>query len=366
MALTNAQQVDLLWKKVIFGVTDTSVTGKTGSNETIASPLPVYNANVWAQTDATSIPATPPTSNSATIGVYTVAASNVIHATSDATAAPNATWLATATFNTALSRLGDWVAPTFNPLYAIQVWVGNPNGGPAARILPDQSGEEWVFDYNAGVLYFPNGAPAGGKSATVGTGSVTVATNGIYFVGYRYIGIKGFAAAGTTSKIAVVANISARNALTPVNLGDVAHVLDATADATNVVPGQYANYLWDGTAWSLVSTQASAKGDAASEPASITFASNAATQLGYISGNNRVSAVTVTVTTAFDGNFALSAGDASDHSNIIANTLVDLSKTGVYTTVPDMLYTANTQTNLFVYTTGTATIGAARVIISFE
>ena len=365
MAITNAQQIDLLWKKVIFGVTETNVTGKFPSNETIASPLPVYNANIWAQTDSASIPATPPSANTATIGVYTVAAGAVIRATADPTAQPNTAWLATATYGNTASRQPDWVPATFNPLYVIQVWIGNPSGGPAARILPDTAGEEWVFDYNAGVLYFPNAVPAA-KAATIGSGSVTVATNGLYFAGYRYIGVKGFAAAGTTSKVNVVPNIAARDALTGVNQGDIAHVLDATGDAVNAAPGQYANYLWDGSAWSLVSTQASAKSDAASDAVSITAGSAAATQLGYISGNNRVAAVSVTVSTPFDGDFALSAGDASDNANIIANSLVDLSKTGVYTTVPDYVYSANTQTNLFVYTTGSATTGAARVVISFD
>jgi Na+-transporting NADH:ubiquinone oxidoreductase subunit NqrB len=132
-------------------------------------------------------------------------------------------------------------------------------------------------------------------------------------------------------------------------------------------PSQYANYLWDGSAWSLVSTQSSAKSDAASKPASISPSSNATTtELGYVSGGNRVTTVTVTVTTAFDGDIALSVGDASDHANIIANSLVDMARIGVYTTVPDTVYAANTQTDLFVYTTGAATIGAARVVISFE
>ncbi len=189
MALTTAQQVDLLWKKMIFGTTETSYPGKTGSNETIASPLPVYSSNIWAQTDTTSIPATPPTTNTATIGVYT-ASTTPIQATSDITAPPNQTWLATSAYGTATTRMGNWIPPTFNPLYVMQVWIGNPKGGPAARILPDTSNEEWVFDYIAGTLYFENNVPAS-KTATVGTGTVTVAGNGIYFVGYQYTGVMG-------------------------------------------------------------------------------------------------------------------------------------------------------------------------------
>jgi hypothetical protein len=370
MAITNAQQIDLLWKKVVFGVTETNVTGKFPSNETIASPLPVYNSNIWAQTDATSIPSAPPSANSSTVAVYTVSAGNVIAATADPTAAVGTngaqTWLATATYGTPSTRVGDWIPPTFNPLYVVQVYIGNPNT-KAARILPDTAGEEWVFDYNAGVLYFPNGAPAS-KSATIGSGSCTVGTDGIYFVGYRYIGIKGFSAAGTTSKVNVVATIAARNALSGVNAGDVAFVTDATADAVNVAPGQYATYLWNGSAWQLISTQASAKSDAASDPTTITYNSNAATALGYVSGGNRVASVTVTVTTAFNGNCALSAGDASNHSNIISNTVVDLTLAGaVFTAQPTYIYPANTQTDMFVYLTtdNTATQGSATVIVTF-
>ncbi len=190
MALTIAQQIDLLWKKLIYGVTESNVTGKFPSGETISSPLPVYSSNVWAQTDSTSIPATPPSSDTATVGVYSVTAGTVIQATSDPTAALDQTWLATSTYSDTTTRIGDWIPATFNPLYVIQVYIGNPNGGPAAQILPDTANEEWVFDYNAGVLYFMNNVPAA-KTATIGTGTVTVAGNGIYFMGYRYIGAKG-------------------------------------------------------------------------------------------------------------------------------------------------------------------------------
>jgi hypothetical protein len=364
MAITNAQQVDVLWKKLIFGVTETNVTGKFPSNETIASPLPVYSTNIWAQTDSVSIPATPPTTNSSTVAVYTVSANSVIQATTDPTATLNQTWLATTVANSTTSIVGSWIPPTFNPLYVIQVYIGNPNGGPAVRILPDTSNEEWVFDYNAGVLYFMNNVPAS-KTATIGTGTVTVSGNGIYFVGYRYIGTKGFSTA-TGSKVNVVANIAARNALTGVNTGDIAHVIDATSDVTNSAPGNYANYLWDGSAWSLLSTQASAKSDAATEVVTtITPSSNASTALGYISGGNRIAAVTVTVSTVFDGTLALSAGDSSNSSNIISNAMVDLTKLGIYTATPDYVYAANTQTDMFVYLTGTATVGSAKVVITF-
>lgn len=187
MAITDTDKVDFLWKRDIFGTSKTAPgAAKTGSNETIASGAPVYAGDIWAQSD--TIPAPPPGSATSTVDVLYAAAR--VHATTDPTAPANQTWLATTTPGDLTTLRGDFIQPIFDPDYAAQVFIGDPNTGPATRIFPDATNEEWVFDYAAGVLFFPNSIPAN-RPAGIGSGTVSVSGNGIYIQAYRYIGVKG-------------------------------------------------------------------------------------------------------------------------------------------------------------------------------
>ncbi len=187
MAISDTEKLDFVWKRVIGGLTKTaSSLVKFLSNETIPSAAPVLPSQVWK--DGDTIPATPPGSTTSTIRLYTGSAA--IHMTNDATAPANVAWLACSTYGDATTRLSKFVPNTFGSGYSVKVWIGDPNAGPAARIFPDTTGEEWVFDYNAGVLVFTGTIPSG-KTATVGSGSVSVASNGVYIEVYRYVGATG-------------------------------------------------------------------------------------------------------------------------------------------------------------------------------
>ena len=181
------ENVDALVKKILYGKTKTGKsTDKFGSNESISSPLVVFPVNIWS--DAATIPGTPPASTTSLVEVHSGASR--IRMTADPTSAANETWLATSTFGTPSSRMVDFIDSNFGTGYAARVFIGDPNVGPAARIFPDTTGEDWTFDYVAGVLNFPTAVP-GSKTATVGSGTVTVAGNGIYVEAYRYTGAKG-------------------------------------------------------------------------------------------------------------------------------------------------------------------------------
>lgn len=185
MAILENEKIDFLWKKIIYGVTKTaSAALKFGSNETIASPSPVLPSSVWQQGD--EIPATP----EANAFIQAYAGAGRIRATNDPTAPANVAWLATITPGDLQTRATNFIPPTFGSGYAAKVFIGDPNGGPAARIFPDTTGEEWVFDYAAGVLIFTGTIPAG-KPATIGSGTVSVADQGVYLELYRYIGATG-------------------------------------------------------------------------------------------------------------------------------------------------------------------------------
>lgn len=174
MAISSTVKTDFLWKKVIFGTTksDTDIA-KAGNNETIASPLPVYASQIWAQTTTSDIPTTPPGSTTSTVQVYKAVAR--IACTADLTSGSpgnRPTWL---------TNLTDWVPPTFGSGYAIEIFLGDPQT-TGVQIFPGTTNEEWVFDYNAGVLHFPTNLPTGNAQWV----------NGVYVRGYRYVGTKGF------------------------------------------------------------------------------------------------------------------------------------------------------------------------------
>lgn len=187
MSIAIQEQVDFLWKRILYGMTKTaSSTGKFASGESIPSPLVVLPSSVWRKAD--TIPTTPPASTTAVVQVLTGA--SAVQMTGDPTSPPNVAWQACSTHGDLTTRMDSFIPPTFGVPYAVHVWIGNPNGGPAARILPDQTGEEWVYDYEAGVLLFTGTIPAN-KPATVGSGNVSVASNGVWIEAYRYAGAKG-------------------------------------------------------------------------------------------------------------------------------------------------------------------------------
>lgn len=187
--ILDTEKIDFLWKRIIFGVTKTAgALVKFGSNETISSAAPVLLTHIWAQGD--QIPAQPAQTSIVTAHV----AETRVQATTDPTSPVNQTWIATLTPGDLVSRLVDFVPPTFGPGYAVKVYLGDPHSGNAARIFQDTTNEEFIFDYSAGVLIFTGTLPTG-KTATIGAGTFGVA-NGVYLELYRYVGNKGFVPGG--------------------------------------------------------------------------------------------------------------------------------------------------------------------------
>jgi hypothetical protein len=182
MAILDSEKIDFLWKRIIYGVTKTAnASVKFGSNESIPSPLAVMPSSIWR--DASLIPATPPITDSATVKTWDGIVA--IRMTPDTTAPQRVTWLACSTVGQPTTRLVDFIPPTFGTGYAVKVYVGNPQAG-GARIFPDATGQEWVFDYAAGVLIFTGASPTART-----TGGQDITTVGIYIEVFQYVGPKG-------------------------------------------------------------------------------------------------------------------------------------------------------------------------------
>lgn len=340
MAISDSSKVDLLWKKVAFGVSKTdTAAAKSGSNETVASPLPVYANQIWAQ--ASSIPASAPGSTTGVVQYY--GGAQRVQGVADSTATLNTTWK---------TNLTDWIPATFDANYSIKVYVGDPQT-TGTQIFPDTNNQEFVFDYQSGTLHFLNTLPA------------NIATSGIYFVGYRYTGTKGITGAGAGSKNNVVADITARNALSGMTSGDLAYVLDASDLPADAGTGEYAIYMWNGSAWTLIANQDSANSDNKTNSVVITNASGATVALISAGNGSRVVSCSVDVTSAFDGTFELTVGTSGNNSLVMSADDHDLQSVGSYVVNPTSQLDVNAETVINVYTTGTATTGSATVTITF-
>lgn len=340
MAISDSSKVDLLWKKVAFGVSKTdSSAAKSGSNETVASPLPVYANSIWAQ--AGDIPASAPNATTGVVQYY--GGAQRVQGTADATSTLNVTWK---------TGLTDWVPATFDANYSIKVYVGDPQTS-GVQIFPDTNNNEFTFDYQSGTLHFLNSLPA------------NVAANGVYFVGHRYTGTKGITGAGAGAKNNVVANITARNALTGMSAGDMVYVTDASGIPTDAGAGEYAVYVWNGSAWKLVATEDSASEDSRTSSLAITSASTGTVTFVRAGNGSRVVSCSVDVTTAFDGTFDITVGSAGNASLIMGVNDHDVQTIGSYVVTPTGQLNTSAETQLNVYVTGTATVGAATVTLTY-
>lgn len=189
MAIIDGKKLDTLWKKLIYGVTQSSFGGKDAPNEAIASPLPAYASQIWRQ-DA-DIPRPAPASSGGVVEQR--AGATAVVCVADPTVSGDKTWIAPldplADPMDAANRLGDWIPPTFDPSYLIKVWAGDPtaDGVPLNGGMNDQ---EWIFDYQAGVLHFINTVPP-------------EASAGIWIEGFRYTGPKGLPLGGGGGAVTV-------------------------------------------------------------------------------------------------------------------------------------------------------------------
>lgn len=206
-------------------------------------------------------------------------------------------------------------------------------------------------------------APANGTAATLGSLAdveVTGVTNDqvlAYDAGnseWRPITIAGV---GATSNTYVVANIPARDVLTPAE-GDSCYVRSGAS-------GEYELYLYD-AGWVLLSTADSARTDANTAEAIVSFNTGSPVLIGNVSQDSRVTTVTVDVTTAFDDvTSTLTVGDAGDNARLMDDIFVDLTEVGTYVVNVDYIYTSATDTDVFAYFDfGVSTQGSARVIVT--
>lgn len=201
MAITDSQKLDLLWKKLGYGVTKTdTVDRKSASNESIPSPLLIRGDRIWIESD--QIPSVIPQTSSEYVQVHSDYLDNTVKCVMDNTSEPLRTWK---------SGLPDWIPSEFGTTYQIKVYVDTPEADnpveTGTRLYPDGTGnDEWFFDYASGVLNFI------GDSLP----SSLVSNKVVYITGARYVGRTGLDNLGNVSGSvgAVSGNIPASQTFT--------------------------------------------------------------------------------------------------------------------------------------------------------
>lgn len=171
-----------------------------------------------------------------------------------------------------------------------------------------------------------------------------------------------------SASVTVVTDISARNALTPTT-GDQAYVID------NGV-GEWALYLYDGSAWTKVSDQDSANTDAQTLTRNVTapvggFGNSQNYDLGNVSPGGKIQSVSVDVHTAFTGgsqDATVEVGTTGDNDLLHSANDNDLTATGSYISNPEYLWpssnSAEFETNLRVNHYG-ATAGNVTIKVTY-
>ena len=212
MAINQNEIVDLLYKKLAYGVAKTNTElERSPTEENIPSPVSSFGNYIWIS--ASSIPATPPASSNVIVERYQRVDDPTTHIelTRNTEVSNNRSWMAKDGNNDALRN---WIPPVFGSGYSIKVWAGNPLTG-GTRLYPKGSGnnDEFYFDYDSGTLNF------------IGNTVPVDAFTKIYIEGYRYT--------GSTDIGSFVAD----------SLGDLLDVnLSGTIDIGQTI-------VWDGNEW---------------------------------------------------------------------------------------------------------------------
>lgn len=189
MAISDTQKVDFLWKKVIFGATETNIGGKQGYEEAIGSKLPVFAGDILSEV----IPTPAPNATGSIVRYY--GPSSALRLTVDPTVSGNKSWLTCSSYSDLNTRIGDWVPPSIDATYLIEVYKNDPTV-LANKLNQGTNSNEWVFDYQSGVLHFPNTVPS---------------FTSLWIVAHRYIGGKGLGGGGVNiaDKQVVISGLSA-------------------------------------------------------------------------------------------------------------------------------------------------------------
>lgn len=355
MAISDSQKIDFLWKKVGFGKAKTDTNSqKKAPNEPNASSLIIKDSDIWNQSG--SIPGTIPSANSSVANVYLDSVSGALETTEDATSTDNRTWKTGVT---------NWIPPQFGSTYQLKVYAA-PTGtanvqSSGTQLFETGSGnsDEWYFDYQSGILNFIGD----NLPSAIGTGT----SNVIHVAGAVYVGNTGVTSTGTNMVYHNVANLSVLYAQTTIEAGDFVKVDDGG-------DGEYRLFIANQADPSSIShlTLIGSADSAVVDSGTLTTTFNYTTGtnsvlLGNISEGSKVTSVTVTVNSVFDGTPSLTVGDAGDNERLMTADENDLEDAFSYESTPNYVYTNAVDTEVYAYlSVSGASQGNVTVTVSYS
>jgi hypothetical protein len=183
MAISDSKKLDFLWKKIIYGAATTDTINKEGPNEAIRAGVIIPGENVWMRSKG--ITEAPPAAD--TDDVQVRVGSRSVYCVPDPSVPGKKTWITVYDRLTSpmveSNRVKNWIPPSFGNAYQPRIYANVIAADN--RLNPLTENEEWVFDFKAGVIHFPNELPA-------------IVADTLVVEGYRYVGPDG---AGSISGI---------------------------------------------------------------------------------------------------------------------------------------------------------------------
>jgi hypothetical protein len=238
--------------------------------------------------------------------------------------------------------------------------------GNGSNVAGPSSGSGWALSTSASSgNYIKLTRADGGEILLDETTGTPLASLGVYSVhnGRHPLAVtveQGIVAGGGGGGTTVVADITARNALSATT-GDTVYVI-------NSGNGEYAFFVYNGSAWNLLADEDSANTDANTLSATITQGGGSGTTaVGTVSDGSRITLVSIEVTVAFDdANATLTVGDTGDADRLVTNDEIDLTSTGTYAIQPAYQYTTGSDATINAYLNiASATTGTAKVLVSY-
>lgn len=360
---TGEEKIDLLLKKVAYGVAKTGTSEATGpGGESITSFKAIKPAHIWKDATGSNIPSTPDAGSTSYVGVYEVDGSDSDFDTAGNVQAPvQATAVASSAQMpgfTNFKRAWDtgetnWIGPAFGSDYAVRVYVGASgwDGADSTKaassitevVFGDNAAADWFFDYEAGVLYWTNeeGADSGingdydDSVNFVNTGSVIANGEVVYVTGRQYIGATGVG----TDEAANVGVTEDASGNTDYNL------VFTDSTATDTSASLYINngdISWNPSTETLsVASLALADGSITDSSGSISFGDENLSTTGTLAAG-----VATLSTGSAIGNLTLADGSITDSSGSISFGDENLSTTGTLSAGVATLSTGSTIGNL--------------------
>tara|TARA_Y100001936_G_scaffold7406_1_gene6597 strand:+ start:115034 stop:117028 length:1995 start_codon:yes stop_codon:yes gene_type:complete len=264
--------------------------------------------------------------------------------------------------NNGLLRLYDRTGGAINITNIASDGSGNNFAGPASS-----TGLPLSTSGTSDVQIKVEGSDAGPIS-TRNVSGTPVEDTGLYTVEngakaeamYVEQGLRVISSGSGGSSMTVVADVNSRDILNPL-VGDQAYVID---DGNS----EWAIYLWTGQDWVRTADEDSARTDADTMTVELNFDSQPTLIIGSVSPGSRITLITVTVTTEFDGSAELTLGPSTDPDRLMDNDLLDLATEGTYSIQSDMVLDNGDGTDSVIiaaYKPNGSTVGSAIISVSY-